>query len=116
MKPDRFSAAALAALVLTAEAMGENLFLLRAWVDEVVLIDRDSIVRKGARAQAWVIERKERPAGPSNETRSLYAFDCAARTLGVIERHGGAGSAPETALAPPRSAMEQTLLAYACGR
>ena len=107
----------MAALVIAAEATAEDLFLLRSWMDEVVLIDRDSIARKGSRTQAWVVERRERPGAESTETRSLYVFDCAARTLGVTERRGATSSSgPETALAPPRSGMEQTLLAYACGR
>lgn len=117
MKRERFFVSALAALGIAAGATAEDLFLLRSWTDEVVLIDRDSIARKGSRAQAWVVERRERPGAESTETRSLYVFDCAARTLGATERRGASGnSAPETVLAPPRSAMEQTLLAYACGR
>jgi len=107
----------VAALVIAAEAMAEDLFVLRSWTDEVVLIDRDSIAHKGARAQAWVVERRERQGAGGSETRSLYIFDCAARTLAVTERRGGTSdSAPETTLAPPRSGMEETLLAYACGR
>lgn len=117
MSPDRLRAAALAALWLGAASSGaEDLFLLRSGVNETLLIDRASIVRKGSRAQAWVVERKEGAGGANTEIRSLYVFDCAARTLGAARRERGAEAAPPAAsLNPPRSAVEQTLMAYACG-
>ncbi|HWQ40240.1 MAG TPA: hypothetical protein VNM24_16800 [Burkholderiales bacterium] len=111
----RLRAAALAALCLSAAgSRAEDLFVLRSGLNEVVLIDRASIVRKGSRARAWVVERKEGGGGANTESRSLYVFDCAARTLGVAGREDGAGAA--ASLSPPRSGLEQTLIAYACGR
>jgi hypothetical protein len=117
LRPERLVLPALAALGIAAQATAEDLFLLRSWRNEAVLIDRDSIARQGASARAWVVERRDRPGAEGSETRSFYVFDCSAGTLGKAQRHGAAGgSAPESALAPPRSVLEETLLAYACGR
>lgn len=112
MSARQLGAAALVALCGAVDgAAAEDLFLLRSGPDEVVLLDRDSLVRQGGRARAWVVERKESRGGRTSEVRRLYVFDCAARTLGSGERSGG-----EPVTAPPLTGLEQTLLAYACGR
>jgi hypothetical protein len=105
-------------LAAASDSSAENFLLLYAGIDEIVMIDRDSISRSDARALAWVVRRLERtaPARGYTEIRERYAFDCTARTLGVIERRGGEdGPAPLLALAAPRSGREQALVAYACG-
>lgn len=113
MSARRLCAAALVALCGAMQSAAEDLFLLRSGAEEVVLLDRASLVRRGARAQAWVVERKD-GAGRTSEARKLYVFDCAARTLGLGGRSGASGDDPD--MAPARTALEQTLLAYACGR
>jgi hypothetical protein len=118
LSPQRLCLTALVALCgAVASADAENLFLLRSGADEVVLLDRDSVVRRGGRAQAWVVERKEVPGRPASEVRRLYLFDCATRTLSVAQRSGAAGAGTGNPVtAPAGTALEQTLLAYACGR
>ena len=114
------SALLIAAIWLAAasDSSAANFLLLYSGIDEIVMIDRDSISRDDARAQAWVVRRREGtpPAKGNTEIRERYVFDCTARTLGVIERRGGGeGPAPLLELAAPRSGREQALVAYACG-
>ncbi|HZP94526.1 MAG TPA: hypothetical protein VFB20_16825 [Burkholderiales bacterium] len=121
----RYAAALLAgtAIWLAAAQDGgaENLLVLRAGIDEVVMIDRDSISREGSHAQAWLVRRLEPSgsAGQITEIRERYVFDCRAGLLGLAERRPAAGKPDTAAPAPlraPESGLERTVIALACMR
>ena len=124
-EPSRRAAALLAAAAICLGAAqdggAENLLVLRAGIDEVVMIDRDSISRHGSHAQAWLVRRLEPAdsAGPVTEIRERYSIDCRDGRLALAERRP-AGNQPEAAapapLRAPESGVERSVVALACMR
>ena len=112
--------------------LAKDLLVVQYGVDEVTLIDRDSIKRSGNRTGAWLLRSFEtqRPATDAlpayRSVRIRMAFDCRQQKIAVAERayYGrplgrGSAVARENVDEPftwkqPASGTERTLLAMAC--
>jgi hypothetical protein len=119
-------------LLAAGAAFAADYLMLHADAEGALLIDRASIRRDGAVAQAWALHRFDRPVAASavspahQAIRALYRFDCASRRLALAERQylvGGTAAAAEAGttapvamppLSAPATQGERMLLAAVC--
>ncbi|MEX0958624.1 MAG: surface-adhesin E family protein [Burkholderiales bacterium] len=124
--------ACLVLAMCASPVLAKDLLVVLYGVDEVTLIDRDSIKRSGNMAGAWIVWSYEtqRPATDAlpayRSIRIRLAFDCSQQKIAVAERRfygrpfgRGNAVARENVDNPftwkqPASATERTLLAMAC--